>query len=79
MNSGEHSLSLGGLYGAGRPAGVSKMVPALSRTNMSAGCMRSFGTPARALLAVERRSIPRQRTGMAPEAGGGGVGVEEDR
>ena len=45
MNRGEHSLSLGGLYGAALAAGVSKMLPALSSTNISWGCMRSFGTP----------------------------------
>lgn len=45
MNKGEHSESLGGLYGGGRVPGLLRMSPFMSKINMSAGRMRSFCTP----------------------------------
>ena len=45
MNSGAHSLNFGGLYGGGRASGEVTTWPPVSRTNISSGCISSFGTP----------------------------------
>lgn len=59
-NRGAHSVSFGALYGAGRAVGASLTLPVASSTNMSLGCMRSFGTPAHAAkIACRSRHVCR--------------------